>query len=614
MGRQHGAFWVLLWAWAAYFWTGQLLAQPEGTKVVRESAGQPVVFQAMMNISVSTLVFEQPEFALVPEAWRYITKHTPYMLTRNFLLTSSGPTAPTLVDFELLSERIILNKGVTFNFSNVNLANVRRGPELGIEWFMLSEGAIVTLSNVVVIDLVCHQTPAQALQAALLSPKLQDYPSNSISILNSTCLRLHGKQRFFSNSIFYSSYAAVTTYVDSETGSQQPGYTLVYNNVTHVCQTYLNQQCVKQHGASYCWELQARQSQPQLFTDGLSAGSTGADGSLSAGAVAGIAVACCATVVAAAVVAVVILQRRSGRHRMLQDLPKGVDEDGGIRIVGTCHLRPSTDSRLQGKSTSLDRAASGSVQSSSHPVGISLGVLIGAGSFGRVYRARWHSTEVAVKVMTCSPAELPKVLREAELMMSMQHDNIVRALNCSVLHSKAPQSAEVPQAVPGACSASSSNTQPAAAALVVPHDSARQLSSTACCCGSKTLAKCFASGCSETAQPSASRNQLDSGLDNHHTGNNRCSGSQQCTELASAAVGNRPVQHTHCNNNSAGQQNCNSSDTSKAGSNDSRYAVINRMGHLGCQYINGGTMDGATKNMAEVNCDESCDRKEKCYS
>jgi hypothetical protein len=35
--------------------------------------------------------------------------------------------------------------------------------------------------------------------------------------------------------------------------------------------------------------------------------------------------------------------------------------------------------------------------------------------------------------MTCSQAELPRVLKEAEIMIGLEHDNIVRALHCMVV-------------------------------------------------------------------------------------------------------------------------------------------------------------------------------------
>jgi serine/threonine protein kinase len=37
-----------------------------------------------------------------------------------------------------------------------------------------------------------------------------------------------------------------------------------------------------------------------------------------------------------------------------------------------------------------------------------------------------------VKIISCTPDELPKVLKEAEVMMQLHHPNIVRAYQCSV--------------------------------------------------------------------------------------------------------------------------------------------------------------------------------------
>jgi serine/threonine protein kinase len=52
------------------------------------------------------------------------------------------------------------------------------------------------------------------------------------------------------------------------------------------------------------------------------------------------------------------------------------------------------------------------------------GVLLGAGSYGRVYKGRWHGRDVAIKVVHCSPDELPRVLREAEIMLQVDHPNV----------------------------------------------------------------------------------------------------------------------------------------------------------------------------------------------
>ena len=55
----------------------------------------------------------------------------------------------------------------------------------------------------------------------------------------------------------------------------------------------------------------------------------------------------------------------------------------------------------------------------------SAGVLLGAGSFGRVYRGRWYGQDVAVKVMQHSAASAAPVMNEVHLMLSFTHPNVV---------------------------------------------------------------------------------------------------------------------------------------------------------------------------------------------
>jgi serine/threonine protein kinase len=55
------------------------------------------------------------------------------------------------------------------------------------------------------------------------------------------------------------------------------------------------------------------------------------------------------------------------------------------------------------------------------------GALLGAGSFGRVYKGRWNSVDVAVKVIEHDPASASEVENEVLLMMRLPHDNIVAA-------------------------------------------------------------------------------------------------------------------------------------------------------------------------------------------
>jgi len=60
---------------------------------------------------------------------------------------------------------------------------------------------------------------------------------------------------------------------------------------------------------------------------------------------------------------------------------------------------------------------------------IRLGVLLGAGSYGRVYKGRWQGQDVAVKVMQHDGHTAARVINEVALVMSFKHPNIVQAFD-----------------------------------------------------------------------------------------------------------------------------------------------------------------------------------------
>lgn len=64
---------------------------------------------------------------------------------------------------------------------------------------------------------------------------------------------------------------------------------------------------------------------------------------------------------------------------------------------------------------------------------LQIGPLLGRGSYGRVYKGRWHGAMVAVKVIDAMPAEdgssQTDSARESILAASVSHPNVVR-LQC----------------------------------------------------------------------------------------------------------------------------------------------------------------------------------------
>jgi hypothetical protein len=94
-----------------------------------------------------------------------------------------------------------------------------------------------------------------------------------------------------------------------------------------------------------------------------------------------------------------------------------------------------------------DSAPSSSSSSSHfHKHGLTLhnstGVMIGCGSFGRVYRGTWRGQDVAVKKILHSPAECGRILREIGLSMALSHPHVVRSLHHHTLGHAAADSSD----------------------------------------------------------------------------------------------------------------------------------------------------------------------------
>jgi serine/threonine protein kinase len=86
------------------------------------------------------------------------------------------------------------------------------------------------------------------------------------------------------------------------------------------------------------------------------------------------------------------------------------------------------------------------------------GELLDAGSFGRVYRARWNGADVAVKVIAHEAARAEEVENEVLLLMGLQHECIVAAYHY-VTYARSSDSAAAAAAPAAAAEGSStSNT------------------------------------------------------------------------------------------------------------------------------------------------------------
>lgn len=173
--------------------------------------------------------------------------------------------------------------------------------EAGIDWLLPSPGSVLALTRVVLLDPLCTHDSSQLLQRVLSAPPLvAGQRRNRASLLPEACVQLPpefplssggggAERRCFPAAVSFED-AWLPLISTNQQGQVEQGGAVHLVNSTRVCASYLDAECLRQHSnnASYCWQQQA---EPQLLEQPEQATSSGSAAALSAGAIAGIAVA-----------------------------------------------------------------------------------------------------------------------------------------------------------------------------------------------------------------------------------------------------------------------------------------------------------------------------------
>ncbi|KAI8467040.1 MAG: kinase-like domain-containing protein [Monoraphidium minutum] len=417
-----------------WFWLPQLLlllsaAGPGWAKVAYVSQGGACTPEAppgaacstfaaaLQNSSVTRIVLLE-DITLSQSDWLHESHESPYayLLGRDVNITSRNGSQA--LNFYFISDAVVLAPNVTLRFDKLLLENSRRGAGVGVDFFAGAEGSRIIMRDIIRWRYVCPAAP-DAMKSHLSYPRAPGAPGRQkMSIRAEFCWR---GECYGNDTLFYEDFAMVVVPGMTESAAYLPGYTLFLIDTVRVCNNILPDSCLKSFTRDQCLTQ---------YTEAYIEDLNSPDDQRSTVIAAAVASVAGALAIAGAVAAALFVRRRRRRERLadeeaakvlsrfgpLEDMVMS-NKKHGWKVTHHAHANHNSDGG----------ASAGGGAASLLSSRIELGVLLGAGSFGRVYRGRWQGKDVAVKVMQHDAHTASKIVNEVELMMMMQHANILPA-------------------------------------------------------------------------------------------------------------------------------------------------------------------------------------------
>lgn len=426
----------------------------------RVLASTAVVAESPASGQLSLLeAFRRPDVTLIELAGDVSAATTmagltePVNIDRNLTVMCQSSSGMCVLDLGFLPSKLSLCDSCVLEFANIALDNDRRGAGGTID-FLGGRGP--GFSRLVLRDGLRLRPACIMSQTGLLQTRLQArspaFPGSQVSRMTNTSFR----GVYYPDSLVTEDVSVrVDRTLEQVGGGVTGGYDLLMVNLTRLCSHYVDPRCTVTDTGDNCViaiieELQGGKAARVPVA------------AVAASVAAGVAV------LAATVAALVWRRRRRakappapGPPAAVPDVTPSTEErvspstitmmssgDGGPGSneawVVTCKLShtevpaQSKGSRGSVELSGRTDSAQGKQQSgrlATLTSDIVIGSLLGAGSFGKVYGATWHGSEVAVKVIDHADGiEAEAVATEARLLLSLEHPNVVKAyhlLQCS---------------------------------------------------------------------------------------------------------------------------------------------------------------------------------------
>lgn len=427
-----------------------LAASGLNARTVQLTAGGPLsLSEALRDQAVDTIVVNTDySIAFDPPG----SLPGPIKLQRNVTIRGRvGADVPVKLDLAYRHAGLVLCHTCRISIRDLTLRNARRGTGSALDFIVGDDEvgeAAVLLQDVRRHRLAC--TPSSSL-----SDVLEGTPRSKVLPPSPTGEQLFALKTVTVQGVTYPDALHLIDFTeDLPLGHQEGrgqaqsahwgGYALGARNVVYLCDNVVSESCMADKSPDACVN--------ELIDRLLTSSPQGAGGPPLPAIVAPVMVV--GALLATAALYMVYRRRRQRQHRQdeeqqgkLQSFsPFSPGATAGGSSVGGLDSASEycATSKSQGGRRSLEiatqpqghqkgwllvsSATSAFVQ---QPVGsdcdVEFGAFLGAGSYGRVYRARWAGLDVAVKVIQHDRSTLAAVEAEADLMLTLHHPNVVKA-------------------------------------------------------------------------------------------------------------------------------------------------------------------------------------------
>mmetsp|Transcript_4981 Transcript_4981/g.9185 ORF Transcript_4981/g.9185 Transcript_4981/m.9185 type:complete len:607 (-) Transcript_4981:1256-3076(-) len=410
------------------------------------SLNNGVDFYMALSMQNVTDIIITGSFQLSSEYWGHIP--STLNITRNVTIRSTAPEIKRYpqIDFNFVTDKVNILPGYLVMFENVTIYNSFSTVTVTLDFFSGSSGGFVMWNGLVNHLLLCMPIEMLVTFLNLDSYRPVTYLSpngthQNVTAENSTLCINNGAN-------CYSTYLHAYDMMAKST----KGYYLGWENSRVVCDNFVTYDCMNTYGDPICY---ANTLSTLVLATGTSTTTSSSNRT---------------TIIIAAVVGggggllflsiLVFVIFHFRRLRTLAHSRVDVEQplkgswptssDGFnphqemLLTAIMASLRKGTGSTMNSGGGSDSTATPALLQLLKEGLGgshgmagpeqqafVTLGKLVGAGSFGRVYQGTWHGVKVAVKVISHSQRSTAAIIdNEVKLSLKFDHPNVVKTLTC----------------------------------------------------------------------------------------------------------------------------------------------------------------------------------------